>query len=58
MPCPLRRPSHQSARDTTGLKWAPETGPKIRMRTASPSAVVVEFASSCSADVARTAGSP
>lgn len=37
----------RSARVTTGLKCAPETGWKISMSTASPSAVALEFSSSC-----------
>ena len=44
---PVRRPSNQSAADTTGLKCAPETGPNSRMRTVSPRNVAVEFSSSC-----------
>ena len=45
---PVRRPSHQSAAETSGLKWAPDTGPNIRISTASPNTVASEFSSSCS----------
>ena len=45
---PNRRPRNQSANDTTGLKWAPETGPNIKMITNSPSAVAAAFSSSSS----------
>ena len=48
MPVPARRPSSQSAAETTGLKCAPETGPNSRISTASPNTVAVEFSSSCS----------
>ena len=48
MPVPARRPSSQSAADTAGLKCAPEIGPNIRIRTANPNTVAVEFSSSCS----------
>src|SRR5262245_39973127 len=48
MPVPDRRPSSQSAAVTTGLKWAPEMGPNIKISTASPNTVAVEFSSSCS----------
>ncbi len=34
--CRARRPSSQSAADTTGLKCAPETGPNSRMSTVNP----------------------
>ena len=46
-PVPARRPSNQSTIDTTGLKCAPDTGPSIRISTASPNAVAVLFSSSC-----------
>src|SRR5581483_5458373 len=48
IPVPARLPSAQSDSDTAGLKWAPDTGPKSRIRTARPNAVAVEFSSSCS----------
>src|SRR3954453_13425374 len=38
----------QSTADTTGLKWAPDTGPNSRMSTPSPNTVVTEFCSSSS----------
>ena len=44
----MRRPTNQSAAETTGLKCAPETGPNTRIRTASPKTVAVLFSSSCS----------
>ena len=47
MPVPERRPNSQSAAVTTGLKCAPETGPNIRINTASPNTVAVEFSNSC-----------
>ncbi len=34
--------------DTTGLTWAPETGPKVRMLAMSPTAVAAAFSNSCS----------
>ena len=37
----------QSTAEMTGLKCPPDTGPSARMSTASPSAVAVEFSSSC-----------
>jgi hypothetical protein len=37
----------QSTADTTGLKWAPDTGPNSRISTPSPNTVVSEFCSSC-----------
>ena len=46
-PVPARRPSSQSAAETTGLKWAPETGPNIRISTVRPRSGGVEFSSSC-----------
>ena len=46
-PVPVRRPRHQSTADTTGLKWAPDTGPNIRISTPSPNTVASEFCSSC-----------
>jgi hypothetical protein len=61
MPCPDLRPSHQSARLTTGLKWAPDTGPKIRISTASASMVATEFSSNSnptSAGLSRAAMMP
>ncbi len=45
-PVPARRPRNQSAADTTGLKCAPETGPKVKIRAPSASAVAIEFGSS------------
>ena len=47
IPVPARRPSSQSAAETTGLKCAPETGPNNRISTARPNTVAVEFSSSC-----------
>ena len=40
-------PKRRSARVTTGLKWAPDTGPKARISATSPAPVAVEFSSSC-----------
>lgn len=37
----------ESAAVTTGLKWALETGPNIKMSTANPKTVAVEFSKSC-----------
>src|SRR5581483_1979503 len=36
----------RSASDTTGLKWAPETVPKARIRATSPAPVAIEFSRS------------
>ena len=41
-------PRTRSASVTTGLKWAPETGPKARISATSPAPVAIEFSSSCS----------
>jgi len=38
----------ESAAVTTGLKWALETGPNIKMSTANPKTVAVEFSKSAS----------
>ena len=46
-PVPVRRPSSQSAAETTGLKCAPDTGPNIKISTANPNTVAVLFSSSC-----------
>ena len=46
-PWPARRPRNQSASETTGLRWAPETGPTMRISTVSPSTVAVLFSRSC-----------
>ena len=42
-----RPPKAASTKDTTGLKWAPETAPNIRMRANSPAAVAAAFSNSC-----------
>ncbi len=39
-------PKKASAKDTTGLKWPPETGPNMRMIVNSPAAVAAAFSSS------------
>ena len=41
-------PKKASAKDTTGLKWPPETGPNIKMIANNPAAVAAAFSSSCS----------
>ena len=41
-------PKAASAKDTTGLKWPPETGPNIKMIANSPAAVAAAFSSSSS----------
>lgn len=46
-PVPVLRLRRVSARETTGLKCAPETGASSRIRTPRPSAVAIEFSSSC-----------
>src|SRR3546814_16802517 len=46
-PVPTCRPRNQSTADTTGLKWAPDTGPNSRISTPSPNTVAVEFSSNC-----------
>ena len=43
IPVPVRRPSNQSAADTTGLKCAPDAGPNNSMSVARPNTVAVEF---------------
>ena len=39
-------PNAASAKDTTGLKWPPDTGPNIKMIVNSPAAVAAAFSSS------------
>ena len=41
-------PNAASTKDTTGLKWPPETGPNIKMIANSPAAVAAAFSSSSS----------
>ena len=41
-------PNAASVKDTTGLKWPPETGPNIKMIANSPAAVAAASSSSCS----------
>jgi hypothetical protein len=41
-------PKKASTKDTTGLKWPPETGPNIKMIANSPAAVAAAFSTSCS----------
>ena len=41
-------PKAASTKDTTGLKWPPETGPNIKMIANSPAAVAAAFSSSSS----------
>ena len=55
-PLPGRRPSSQSTAEITGLKWPPETGPNIKINTASPKTVAVLFSSSCKPHRTATAG--
>src|ERR671910_1760371 len=43
-----RPPNRRSASVTTGLKWAPETGPNATIRAASPAPVAAAFSSSWS----------
>ena len=42
-------PSKASATDTTGLKWAPEMDPKVRIRATSAAPVAIVFASNANA---------
>src|SRR6201990_800585 len=42
------RPNTASAKDTTGLRWPPETGPNIKMLANSPAAVAAAFSISSS----------
>ena len=46
-------PKAASTKDTTGLKWPPETGPNIKMIANSPAAVAAAFSSSSSPVCAR-----
>jgi hypothetical protein len=39
-------PKLASTSETTGLKWAPETGPNMRMMVNSPAAVAAAFSKS------------
>jgi hypothetical protein len=39
-------PNAASAKETTGLKWPPETGPNIKMIANSPAAVAAAFSTS------------
>ena len=41
-------PNTASTKDTTGLKWPPDTGPNIRMIANSPAAVAAAFSNSSS----------
>ena len=41
-------PNAASTKDTTGLKWPPDTGPNIKMMANSPAAVAAAFSSSSS----------
>ncbi len=41
-------PKAASTKDTTGLKWPPETGPNIKMIANNPAAVAAAFSSSSS----------
>src|SRR5665213_3242676 len=41
----LRPPKLASTSETTGLKWAPETGPNMRMIAYRPAAVAAAFSS-------------
>ena len=43
-----RPPNAASAKDTTGLKWPPDTGPNIEMMANSPAAVAAAFSSNSS----------
>src|SRR5579863_370689 len=44
----LRPPNAASTNDTTGLRWAPDTGPNIKMMAKSPAAVAEAFSKSSS----------
>ena len=48
---PERRPRSQSAAETTGLKWAPEIGPNIKMSTVRPRKVAVRVLQQLQTDV-------
>src|SRR5579884_1699260 len=41
-------PNAASTKDTTGLRWAPDTGPTIKMMVNNPAAVAAAFSSSSS----------
>ena len=41
-------PNAASTKDTTGLKWPPDTGPNIKMIANSPAAVAAAFSSNSS----------
>ena len=46
-------PNAASTKDTTGLKWPPDTGPNIKMIANSPAAVAAAFSSNSSPVCAR-----
>lgn len=55
-PSYVKRSVRHAERVTTGLTWAPETGPSSAVNTARPNTAAGESANSCAAHVAGQLG--